>query len=240
REFIKENFKELEKVKEKITYIIEKARSNFDSLTALCEFHGEKSKLGDLYEVFDYKISKYVKEAAQIIGPDLDISQIWKLFYLLALIRPIKWEEEKKHLKKLGLIWDLLQYLPALKNRTVEILSYGESEGYSLISDTHAEFLLNKFIQREEFTETWKKLLHLKPLNISLNIFNTKTFKEKVELGNEQILIEIWGELNSIIGVNAEYFLSILFYSNILNFPKFNCNNINIDNWKKTVSISLI
>ncbi|MBA7517852.1 hypothetical protein ES705_09906 [subsurface metagenome] len=234
RKFIKENFKILEKDQEKDN-VIKKARSNFDSLIVLCEFHGEKSKLGDLYEVFDYKISKYVVEAAQIIGLGLNTNPIWKLFYLLALIRPIKLEEEKKHLEKLTLTWNLLQHLPKLINSKVEILSCGEPEGYSLISDTHAEFLLYKFIKEEkEFTKTWKRLLHLKPLNISLNIFNTRTFEEKVELDNVTILREIWKKLNSIIGVNTEYFQSILVYTGILSFLKFDCNNMNIDNWKET------
>ncbi|HUV02819.1 MAG TPA: hypothetical protein VMW67_05175 [Desulfobacteria bacterium] len=230
-EFLRENFSEIDE--DKAREIVESSRNNFVDAMVTAEYFLKKGEVGSSLDVLGERVEKYIEDIVYNTGKTK--KDVREIIDVLSLITPLKWEDDKEHLKKALFPRQyevLANIIQEVSTASTDILVMSERD-YVFKFDRFADYLKSEFIPKENFNRFWlPRLLRYMPLRISFNIFVLPRFKKGVAQKTLEILNEIWGELNSSLGLTQEYFSAlVLFTGNLSSYPFFEIEKADISKW---------
>jgi|GEM_PF-2529532 hypothetical protein len=231
-QFLNENYKQIEE--DKIIKIEQECGNSFVWASFLAEYFLEKGKIGKLEEVLDNRVTKYMKDIEHRIKKD--ISDIKNIFYLISLVTPIDWGEDKKYFKE-----ELSQTNYEILDSIINVAEFSQSDllfffnnRYEIKPDLIVEYLILKSIKDKVFDKWANKFSSYMPFRISYNVFLTKLIEEKTLGKTQKFLEDVWDSLNKEEYNTPEYFLAIILYTGTFRHGSFcDISRANLKKWKQ-------
>ena len=213
--FLKDNF---EGINDTAAQEIERrCEGSFVYAALYANYFQGRGEVGKLEDILAETCEKYIRDIA--FRADEDPEEIKTGIYVLSLITPINWMEDRAYLKEALLFpedYALLEKVIRISHLYSSDILFSSGRDFVIKPDPIADYLLAEFMKTEKSRGWIDQLLSYMPHRILRNIilafraFNKIAIDDLIIYDLFKVLGNIWLELNKSGGKTPEYFSALV------------------------------